>query len=270
MPTSTMTSLILMPHRWVRRSITNNDLIEAIDRVMNRLAECQLLVDSVLDRSRASDEPPALQGHHATNTERPAHARRSRWQDEDLVITATLEGRTVQRRPLPTPTERMPRPCPFGLAGADPICQDTVHHLFTNHAKRSHVTDHAKPPHVPRPPSRSRSRHAALSLLPVPESRQPLSPVATAPTPDLMQVLRLLAPRRGWTRREDGEDKDLCVILMGLGNRAPATHAVLPFLLFIIITSRLSHSHTLPIGSPSTSKKNIRLVIKVAPTQQLE
>ena len=31
MPTSTMTSLILMPRRWVRRSINNDDLIEAID-----------------------------------------------------------------------------------------------------------------------------------------------------------------------------------------------------------------------------------------------
>ena len=49
MPTSTMTSLILMPRRWVRRSINNDDMIEAIDRVIDRLAECQLLVDSVLD-----------------------------------------------------------------------------------------------------------------------------------------------------------------------------------------------------------------------------
>ena len=60
MPTSTTTSSILMPHRWVRRSINNDDLIEAIDLFMDRSAECQLLVDSILDRSRASDEPPAL------------------------------------------------------------------------------------------------------------------------------------------------------------------------------------------------------------------
>ena len=39
-PTSTMTSPILMPRRWVRRSINNNYLIEAIDRVTVRLAEC--------------------------------------------------------------------------------------------------------------------------------------------------------------------------------------------------------------------------------------
>ena len=100
-PTSTMTSPIPMPHHWVRRSINNDDLIEAIDRVTDRLAKCQLLVDSVLDRSRLSGEPSALQGHHATNAERPTRARHPRWQDEDLVITATLEGRTVQRRPLP-------------------------------------------------------------------------------------------------------------------------------------------------------------------------
>ena len=59
-PTSTMTSLMPMPRRWVRRSINNDDLIEAIDWVMDRLAECHLLVDLVLDQSRASDEVPAL------------------------------------------------------------------------------------------------------------------------------------------------------------------------------------------------------------------
>ena len=130
-----------MPHRWVRRSINNDNLIEAIDWVMDRLAECQLPVDSVLDQSRASDEPPALQDHHATNAERPAHARCPRWQDEDLVITATPEGRTVQRRPLPAPTESVPRPYPFGLVGEDPICQDAMHHLFADHTERSHVND---------------------------------------------------------------------------------------------------------------------------------
>ena len=122
MPTSTMTSPISAPRRWVRRSINNDDLIASIDRVIDRLAECQLLVDSVLDQSRASDEVPALHGHHATNAEYLAHACRLRWQDEDLVITATPEGRTVQRRPLPAPTESMPRPYSFGLVGVGPIC----------------------------------------------------------------------------------------------------------------------------------------------------
>ena len=81
-----------MPRRWARRSINNDDLIEAIDWLTDRLAECQLLVNSVLDQSRTSDEPPALQAHHATNAERPARARRPRWQDEDLVITELRKG----------------------------------------------------------------------------------------------------------------------------------------------------------------------------------
>ena len=86
-------------------------------------------------------EPPALQGHHATNAECPTRARRPRWQDKDLVITATLEGCTVQRRPRPAPTESMPRPYPFELVGADLICQDVVHHLFADHTERSRVDD---------------------------------------------------------------------------------------------------------------------------------
>ena len=57
------TSPIPMPRRWVRRSISNDDLIASIDRITDRLAECQLLVDSVLDQSRASDEFPILQDH---------------------------------------------------------------------------------------------------------------------------------------------------------------------------------------------------------------
>ena len=59
-PTSTTTSSISTPRRWVRRSISNNDLIVSIDRVTDRLAECQLLVDSISDQSRASDEFPVL------------------------------------------------------------------------------------------------------------------------------------------------------------------------------------------------------------------
>ena len=39
-PTPAMTSLILAPHRWVRRSINNDDLIASIDRVKDRLIEC--------------------------------------------------------------------------------------------------------------------------------------------------------------------------------------------------------------------------------------
>ena len=68
-PTSTMTSPISVPRRWVRRSISNDDLIASIDRVTDRLVECQLLVDSVLDQSRVSDDFPTLQDHQVAATE---------------------------------------------------------------------------------------------------------------------------------------------------------------------------------------------------------
>jgi len=100
-PTPATTSLIPMPYRWVRRSISNDDLITSIDQVTNRLVECQLLVDLVLDQSRASDEFLALQDHQAATTERHAQPHHSRRLDSDPVITATLEGRTAWRRPLP-------------------------------------------------------------------------------------------------------------------------------------------------------------------------
>ena len=67
--TLVMTSPVPAPCRWIRRSISTDDLIASIDRVTDRLTECQLLVDSVLDRSRASDDFLALQDHQATMTE---------------------------------------------------------------------------------------------------------------------------------------------------------------------------------------------------------
>ena len=94
-PTTSMTSLISVPRRWVRRSINQDDLIASIDRVIDHLAECQLLVDSILDRSTTSYESPALQGRQAAATERPARLHRPRRQDFDLVIMATPEGHTV-------------------------------------------------------------------------------------------------------------------------------------------------------------------------------
>ena len=128
MPTSTMTSPISAPRRWVRRSISNDDLIASIDRVTNRLAECQLLVDLVLDQSRASYEFPALQDHQVTATKRPTQAHRSRRLDSDLVVTAASEGRMVRRRPLTATDLRLAdyealmedplKPYPFRLEGA--------------------------------------------------------------------------------------------------------------------------------------------------------
>ena len=116
-------------------------MIASIDQVTEHLVECQLLMDLVLDQSRASDEVLALQGHHATNAEHPARACHPRWQDEDLVIMATLEGHTFQRRPLLAPRESMLKPYSFGLVGADPICWDTLHLLFTEHTKHSYVNN---------------------------------------------------------------------------------------------------------------------------------
>ena len=135
------TSPIPPPRRWVRRSISNDDLIASIDRVTDRLAECQLLVGSVLDQSRASDEFLVLQDHQAATTERPARPLHSRWPDSDMVITATPKGRTVQRQPLSPSTKNMLKPYSFGLVGAGPICRDAVHHIFTDHAKCSHIND---------------------------------------------------------------------------------------------------------------------------------
>ena len=67
--TLAMTFPILTPHHWVRRSISNDDLIASIDQVIDHLAECPLLMGSVLDQSRASDEFPILQDHQAATTE---------------------------------------------------------------------------------------------------------------------------------------------------------------------------------------------------------
>ena len=67
-PTHAMTSLILAPHHWVRRSIINDDRITSINQVTDHLVEYQLLVDSVLDQSRASDKFPILQDHQTATT----------------------------------------------------------------------------------------------------------------------------------------------------------------------------------------------------------
>ena len=37
--------------------------------------------------------------------------------------------------------ESLQRTYPFELVGADPIYQDTMHHLFADHTERSHVND---------------------------------------------------------------------------------------------------------------------------------
>jgi hypothetical protein len=144
-------ALISAP-RQARRSIDQDDLIASIDWVNKGLAECLSLTESVLDQSTKGGKTPALQGHCAANAEYLAHARHPRWQDVDLVIMATPEGCIVQRRPLPTTClrlanyeatmENMLMTYPFGLVGVGLIYQDAMHHLFIDHAERSHINDH--------------------------------------------------------------------------------------------------------------------------------
>ena len=98
-PTPAMTSLIPAPHRCVRRSISNDDLIISIDQVTDRLAECQLLVDSVLDQSRASDEFPVLQDHQVSRTN-------TRVSKEKELMTINIDSSKQSRARLnfqPTP-----------------------------------------------------------------------------------------------------------------------------------------------------------------------
>ena len=74
-----------------------------------------------------------------------------RWPDSDLVITATPEGRAVQRRPLPAtglrladygdPMENLPRLYPFGLEGVGSAYQNAIHHLFIDHLENDRVSD---------------------------------------------------------------------------------------------------------------------------------
>ena len=62
--------------------------------------------------------------------------------------------------------KNMPRPYSFGLVGADPICRDALHHLFTDHTKRSYVND--------------------LYQIDLPEANQP------APMVNMVQIQQLL------------------------------------------------------------------------------
>ena len=68
-----------------------------------------------------------------------------------MMITATPEGRTARRRPLPAtglclahyevPMENPPKPYPFGLEGAGSAYQNAIHHLFVDHVERDRISD---------------------------------------------------------------------------------------------------------------------------------
>jgi hypothetical protein len=134
----------------MRRPINNDDQIESIGRVTNGLTETLSLVESMLDRSAMGNEFPALQDHQVAASERPAQAHQKR-PDSDVMITAIPGGRTARRQPLPAidlrladyeaRTENLPKPHPFGLESVGSAYQNAVHHLFTDHAERSHISD---------------------------------------------------------------------------------------------------------------------------------
>jgi hypothetical protein len=121
-------SSVSEPRHWATRSINNDDLITSMDWVTNCLTECQFLVDSVLHQSRMGDKLPALQDRQPVEIEQPTRTHRARRSNYDLVITATLEGRTVRLQPLPAtglrldnyeaPMENPLRLYPFGLENA--------------------------------------------------------------------------------------------------------------------------------------------------------
>jgi hypothetical protein len=83
-----------MPHR-PRKPIDQDDPITSIDWVDRGLAECLSLVESVLDHPHFDDESLTLQHSRAPSAKRFAQSHHPRWQDVDLIITATLEGHTV-------------------------------------------------------------------------------------------------------------------------------------------------------------------------------
>jgi hypothetical protein len=81
--------------------IDNTDRIEAIDQVGHKLSQTLTLVDSIQNQST---EQVLL--HHNRST-RPVWVRRPTRLDTDLVVTATLKGRTVRLCPVPTPGLRL-------------------------------------------------------------------------------------------------------------------------------------------------------------------
>jgi hypothetical protein len=121
------------------RHLDNTDLIESIDRVTTGLAETLTLVDLIRDRS-AEDY-----------CSRPTRTGCQRRIDPDLMITATLEGRTVHYRPVPTTNlrsgdyealmEHSSNTYPYGLVNATSEYTTRIPHLFVDPAGCDHVSD---------------------------------------------------------------------------------------------------------------------------------
>ena len=84
----------LLP-RYKGKQIDNTDLLDSIDRVGTKLAETLALVSSI--QSQPNEQVTAT---HNRST-RPARASRPARLSTDLVVTSTLEGRSVRHRPAP-------------------------------------------------------------------------------------------------------------------------------------------------------------------------
>jgi hypothetical protein len=103
------------------------------------LAKTLTLVDLIKDRF--------AEGHRS----RSARVGRQRRLDPDLMITATLEGRTMHYRPVPATglrsrdynalTEHSPNTYPYGLVNVVSKYAARIPHLFMDPAERDHVSD---------------------------------------------------------------------------------------------------------------------------------
>jgi hypothetical protein len=133
----------------MRKLVTQDDLIASIDRVDKGLAECFSLVESVLDQPAYDDKFPSLQHFQAVSAKRSAHSRRQKWQDADLTITVTPEGRIVQRRPLSrsdlpkanweAPAKNVVMAHPFELANTTTIYQEAIRDRYTDQIGHNHA-----------------------------------------------------------------------------------------------------------------------------------
>ena len=81
--------------RYKGRQIDNTDLLDSIDWVSTKLAETLALVDSI------QNQPTEQVTTTHNRSTRPARASRPARLGTDLMVTSTLEGHSVRRRPAP-------------------------------------------------------------------------------------------------------------------------------------------------------------------------
>jgi hypothetical protein len=122
----------LLPH-YKGRQIDNTNLLEAIDRVDNKLSESLALVNSIRHQSTKQ-----VATCHNRSTQ-PVWAHHPIWLDTDLVVTATPEGCTVRLGLVPAIGLRLSehqtlredkRAFPHGLANAASQYAYHIPHLF--------------------------------------------------------------------------------------------------------------------------------------------